>query len=241
MKLLINGICRSRGPGSWPYFLQAQLGCNLVNLSIAGSGGAYIHETTISELSKRSYDLVIVMWNTSHHVSVKVNNINKYSDSTNTSLYQSNANDWPEKIVEPLNDQDYVEKNWILGVGQYKNLDDSVAQFYSNYFDAVKFKQSVESDIIRVISLQSFLKSRNQPYVFLYSEKHQKWKQFEHLYNQIDWSNWYQDITLEDIANEDNGRLKSDDPGLGTAPEGHEIYAELLVQHINNKVINDSK
>lgn len=235
MKLLINGICKSRGPGSWPYPLQEMLGCDLVNLSLAGVGGNYIHETTINELLKRSYDLVIIQWNTSHHTSFKVDDITKYADSKNTSLYQASVNDWPEKIIEPVNDQDYVEKNWIMGTGHEHEPLDSVGKFFSVYRGAVKYKQLVERDLIRIISLQSFLKCQQIPYVFTYGETIHKWKQYEHLYEKIDWSNWYLNDTIDDISKRNNGQYKSDDLALGATPEGHLIYAELLAEHIKEK------
>ena len=241
MKILINGICKSRGPGSWPYFLQEMLNCDLVNLSLSGVGGSYLLETTITELTKRAYHLVIIMWNTPHYTSFKVDDITKYADSKNTSLYQSSVNDWPEKIIEPINDQDYVEKNWIMGTGHKQEPLDSVAKFFSVYHSAVKYKQTVENDLIRIISLQSYLKYHKQPYLFTYGETIRQWKQYAHLYNQIDWSNWYLDDTINNIANRDNGRLKSEDSALGDTPEGHKIYAELLATHITKQLLNDTK
>ena len=238
MKLFVNGTCRSRGPGSWPYYLQQLLDSDLVNFSISGSGGPYIYETTVTELSKRHYDLVVVMWGLPHHTSVKVNDIFKYADSQHTSLYESEQNDWPEKITYPINDQDYVDKNWILGIGQHQGSCDSVAKFFEMYHNTVKFKQLVESDLIRIISLQSYLKCKAQPYVFLYGETHHRWKQFSHLYEQIDWSNWYLDVTIRDVSEMNEGKWKATRPGPVANPEGHAYYAKLLASHIKAKKLD---
>jgi hypothetical protein len=233
MNILLTGNCNSRGPGSWPYYLKDILDCNLVNLSLAGSGNAYIHETTISELAKRTYDLVLIMWGESTHTGVPVNDINKYSDSENTSLYQSSINDWPEKIVYPVNDQDYVPKNWIMNAGWRSGKTDSVATFFKQYHQAVTYEQILESDILRMISLQSYFKATNQPYLFLYGRPYTKFKRFEHLYQLIDWSQFYQADTLMQIASRNNNELMGDDNKYPN-PAGHEVYAELLAQQIRS-------
>ena len=67
MRILVNGTCASRGEGSWPYFLDQFIDCSVINLSVSGLGNAYIHETTVNELAKRSYDIVLVMWGNSLH------------------------------------------------------------------------------------------------------------------------------------------------------------------------------
>jgi hypothetical protein len=233
MNILLTGNCNSRGPGTWPYYLKDIIDCELVNLSIAGSGNAYIYEATISELSKRSYDLVLIMWNESTHTGVPVNDINVYADSENTSLYQSSVNDWPEKIVDPINDQDYVPKNWIMNAGYRSNKQDSVAKFFKQYHQAVTYEQTLESDIVRMIGLQSFFKATNQPYLFLYGRPYTKFKRFDHLYKLIDWSQFYQEDTLMQIASRNNNELMGDDNKYPTA-EGHRTYAELLARQIRS-------
>ena len=68
MKVLINGSSISSGKPvweldsttgnftasqpTWPYRLQEQLNFDMVNLAVAGAGSAYIHESTIAELSQ---------------------------------------------------------------------------------------------------------------------------------------------------------------------------------------------
>ena len=231
MNILVNGTCNSRGPETWPYYLSNELDSTLVNLSVAGAGNAYIHETTISELAKRTYDLVLIMWGESTHTGLRVNNIDNYSDSENTSKYQSSLNDWPEKIVYPINDQDYVDKNWILNAGYRSGKNDSVGKFFKQYHQAVGFEQILETDIIRQISLQGFLKSIGQPYVFLYGRPYTKFKRFEHLYQLIDWNCFYQAETLMQIASKNNNELIGHDNKFPN-PAGQKIYAQLLSQYV---------
>ena len=63
MKILVAGSSINIGPNAWPAYLQKKLDCEIINLSLVGAGNYYIQHTIISELSERSYDLVIPFWN----------------------------------------------------------------------------------------------------------------------------------------------------------------------------------
>ena len=56
MNLLVNGASFSYGNNSWPELLGA------TNLSCMNVGNTYIADSTINELAKKAYDLVIIMW-----------------------------------------------------------------------------------------------------------------------------------------------------------------------------------
>jgi hypothetical protein len=206
------------------------LDCELVNLSLAGSANSLIHDTTITELSKRQYDLVIIVWPESHHDAVKVKDITKFAGSPNTSLHQSSMNDWPEKQIIPVNDQDYVDKNWILS-NAYQHHHDNVAQFFKDYFGAVGTSPLVESNLLKIISVQGFLKSINQPYLFLYGRSFTKFKKFDNLYRLIDWDNFYTEETLTEIASKNNNELMGSDDKYPNA-DGHRYYASLIADRI---------
>jgi hypothetical protein len=239
MNILVNGTCLSRGPGTWPYHLQSLLGTDMTNLSLAGAGSMYIFESTLRELCRRHYDLVILTWTNSHHVSIRIDDISQFSDSQNTSLYQSAANDWPEKIVEPINDQDYVEKNWIINAGYMNGVKDSVSRFFEYYQTYVKFPQSLELDLTHIISMQSFLKVKGIPYLFLYANPTKQYQRFDYLYNQIDWSKWYLNHTLKSIAQLEDGRYASkDDDGMWVSKEGHKVFADFLYDFITANIID---
>jgi hypothetical protein len=170
------------------------------------------------------------MWGSSNHTAVRVRDIDKFSDSENTSLYQSQQNDWAEKIIYPVNDQNYVDKKWIQNAGYLADKKDSVAAFFKNYHDTVGFEQILESDIIRQISLQGFLKSITQPYVFVHARPYTKFKRFQHLYQLFDWNNFYQDHTLLQIAKQNHELM---DPHIRIPNSiGQKKYAELLSLHL---------
>jgi hypothetical protein len=229
MNILVNGASISRGPDTWPYFLKDLLKCELVNLAMAGCGNTYIHETTISEISQRKYDLVLVMWAECGRMDFRVDDISKFSDSHNTSIYQSAQNDWPSKIVYPIDDQDYVEKNWIFSLGSLRGTKDSVSEIFQPCHAVTGHKEILKSEYIRMISLQSVLKENNIPYMFMHWRPIRKFSRFEHLYNLIDWSNVYQEDCLEDIAQRNNWIAED---GKHPNTDGHRYYANLLYQRI---------
>lgn len=238
MKILLVGTCSSRGPGSWPYHLQSILGCDLVNLSISGVSGSYIYETLINELAQRRdwYDLVLVVWGESHHAAIKVDNIDYFAGSPNTSKYQREQNDWPEKIVEPFNDQSLVPPNWVLGIGNRRGVQDRTAELFNSYHRFVKYPQLLESDLIRWIGTQAVLKSLNMPYLFLFGSRLKTVKRFEHLYDMIDWSNFYTKHNLADIAAE-HPEWQTTENKYPTEP-GQRYYAELLAQELKARKLD---
>lgn len=231
VKILVNGASNSRGPGTWPYYLQDNLGCELVNLALANAGSTYVHETTITELSQRQYNLVLVMWPTLGRIDLRVADIDKYSDSTRTSLYQSKQNDWPEKIVEPVNDQDYVQKDWIFSTG-FANATDSTSAFLNEYHNITNHTQLYHSEMIRIISTQAFLKTANIPYLFMFWKPFKKFSRFESLYKLIDWDNFYLDDDLQSIGQRNNW---IDQDQLHLNPRAHEYYASLILNRLNLK------
>jgi len=238
MNILVNGASISRGPDSWPYFLKELLGCELVNLAMAGCGNTYIHETTISEISQRKYDLVLVMWAECGRMDFRVDDIAKFSDSHHTSIYQSAQNDWPSKIVRPIDDQDYVEKNWIFSLGSMRGHEDSVSEIFRPCHAITGHKEILKSEYIRMISLQSVLKEKKIPYLFMHWRPIKKFSRFEHLYNLLDWNNVYQDDSLEQIAERNNWTLED---GKHPTSDGHKYYANLLYQRITSEILKNQE
>lgn len=230
MKLLVNGASISRGPQSWPYYLQQLLQCDLVNLAQAGCGNTYIHETTIGEIARRHYDLVLIMWAECGRMDFRVTDITQFSDSMNTSWYQSQQNDWPSKIVEPINDQDYVEKNWIFSLGAMRGQRDSVSRIFLPCHAVTGYKQVLESEYIRMISLQDVLKAKGIPYLFMHWRPIRTFKRFQHLHNLVDWNHVYQDDCLQMIAHR-NSWLAQD--GVHPSDQAHSYYAQLIHQRLN--------
>jgi hypothetical protein len=232
MKILVNGGSLSRGPGSWPYVLQKRFDSDLVNLAQAGSGNTYIHETTISELAQRQYDLVIIQWVPFIRLDFKVQNIEQFKNTTYTSKYQSVQNDWPGKIIYPVNDQDYVEKDWVFGCGYAvnKDKDPAIVKAFEDYYYYIGPSEQLYHSLIKMISLQSYLKVNNIPYLFCFGRKFKLFDRHQHLFDQLDANNMYTDQFLLDIA-EHNKMWDPIDP-LHPSEEAYRIYAELLVPQI---------
>ena len=231
MNILVNGGSVSRGPGSWPYVIQQHLNAELVNLSQSGSGNTYIHETTISELAQRSYDLVLIQWTPFIRFDFKVHNIEKFSNTIFTSLHQAAQNDWPEKIVEPINDQDYVEKDWIFGCGVSVNSDKDFAlnDAFSGFYRHCGPYEQMYHAIIKLISLQSFLKVNNIPYLFVFGRPLRIAKRYNNLQKLIDYNHMYTDNYILDIA-EKNQQWGNDK--IHPSAVAYTQFAELILPKI---------
>jgi len=208
MNVLVNGASICRGDGSWPYYLQekTQTKFDLVNLAQAGAGNYYIHDSTVSEIAKRPYNLVMVMWSYIERFDFRVKNIMQFQDTTYTSWHSLRQNDWPSKVIHPVNDQDYVEDNWVFSCGylneRLRKLDDSLGKVVKEYYRVVGNQEFMSTTLIKMISLQNTLKALEIPYVFMNYRPLLKTKEFDHLYSLIDWSNFYDGPYLQHLAKE---------------------------------------
>jgi len=226
MNILVNGTSISRGAKSWPYELQQLIGsCNIVNLAQAGSGNTYIHESTVAEIAQRTYDLVLVQWTYVDRLDVRVKDIGKFADTEYTSDFQSQQNDWPSKQIHPINDQDYVQKDWAFGCGYInERKDNSLGRLFKEYYDVTGFSEHMNSSLIKIISLQNTLKALGVPYVFIEYRPMTRFDRFDHLYKLIDWSKFANTTHLFDIA---QAREALDDT-LHPSLECQCIFAEQL-------------
>ena len=230
-KVLVNGCSFSRGPNSWPYYLQEMCNFDLVNLAQAGAGNTYIQETTVSELSKRSYDYVIIMWSGLSRIDYKVADIDLFKDNKYTSKYQKTKNDWPSKVIIPINDQDYVEDNWVFGCGML-NKDKFLTNinFFTSIYKYVDYEQFVYHSLQKMISLQSFLKSQNIPYLFtFYQDYQQDLEQYTDLYGLLDQENMYHCENIYRIAKS----IKDIDETFHPKSASHQQWAELIKKVID--------
>lgn len=222
--LLVNGCSFSRGPGSWPYYLKYK---NIVNLAQAGAGNTYIHETTVSELAQRSYDFVVIMWTGIYRVDLKVTNIQDFSESKYTSQYQHQQNDWAEKIVYPINDQDFVEKNWVFGCGHVnKESAISRSKIFDGIYRYVGNSEFTHSLLIKMISLQNTLKQWNVPYLFtFYEDYNAELKTLPNLYNMLDQDHIYNEQNIYTMTKTNNW---FDQDGSHPGVPAHQTWAQLL-------------
>lgn len=233
MRILVNGCSFSRGPNSWPYYLTGltdKSGHNVVNLACSGSGNTYIHETTTRILEREKFDLVLIMWTGIHRIDKQVEDASLF-ESHSTSCYQKTQNDWPEKIIEPINDQDFIEDNWLYGGTAIFNVDEEISSVFKNDYQLIGEKEFINQFIIKVVSLQNTLKQLGIPYAFSFYQDYVD--QIKHS-NMIDWNNCILTDNLYTIAK----RLNSYDedewhPGL----EANKQWAKCVVEHLTQKNI----
>lgn len=234
MNILVNGSSVSRGNESWPYYLQDRIGadCNIVNLAQAGSGNTYIHESTVEEISQRPYDLVLIQWTYANRVDFRVKDIKQFRDTTYTTDYQSRQNDWPSKVVWPVNDQEYVQKNWIFGCGYLNEPgDNSLSRAVRGYYEATDADEHIFSKLIKIISLQNTLKIQNIPYVFVPYRPITQLARFKNLTDMIDMSNVF-DVSLYKLSTDYD---KTFDATQHPLPNIQKQYADSLYQHLLDK------
>jgi hypothetical protein len=231
--ILVNGCSFSRGPNSWPYYLEESYNFNLVNLAQAGAGNSYIQESTVEELSKRKYDFVIIMWSGLSRIDYKVENINLFDQNKYTSRYQKTRNDWPGKIIFPINDQEYVDDSWVFGCGVVNNDTESIKNnLFTGIYKNLGYNQFIYHSLQKIIGLQSFLKSFDIPYLFTFYQDYQKDLQKEkELYGLLDQSNMYINENIWNIAKKLNDIDDTPHPGLTT----HKEWANLIKRFIDAK------
>jgi len=239
MNVLINGTSISRGENSWPYYLKncVKHKFDMINLAQAGAGNTYIHESIVEEIAQRSYDLVLIQWTYVDRLDIRVKDIGKFTDTEYTSLYQSSQNDWPSKVIHPVNDQDYVQKDWVFGCGYInQRLDDSVGRVFKEYYAVTGFNEHMAASLIKIISLQNTLKTLGIPYLFIEYRPMTKFDRFQQLYQLIDWAQFSNVAPLFEMARE---REALDDT-LHPFIECHVDYAASLYKElVDRKLIND--
>ena len=197
--ILTSGCSFSRGPIAWPNHIAQWYNANLVNLAQAGAGNTYISRSVMAELQQRSYDLVLVMWSGLERIDLQVEDIDQFVETKNTSQYQSKQNDWPEKIVEPINDQDYVQKNWVFGIGHLHRDVWLIKQgLFEKLYRHQDFKTHLQRSFYDMLSLESYLKSRSIPYAFSFYQNYIE--AMGDFAKQLDWTNIYNQTNLYDIA-----------------------------------------
>ena len=233
MKLLTNGCSFSHGPESWPYALQEKLGCDLVNLGMPSAGNTYIHDSTISELSKNKYDMVIIMWSGMSRLDLKVSDVSEFKGSHASSEYQVSINDFAAKIIENGNESDLIEKDWIFlhhtAHAKHKLLEDyqKTYRLYSGSVDIL-----VYNTLIKLISLQSVLKQMNIKYLFtFYIDYFDKLRSNETLFSMLDLENIFVEDNLHEIAKRNNW-FAEDNSHPGAL--AHEQWASLIFNKYND-------
>lgn len=228
MRILTNGCSFSRGPTAWPNHIAKWFNADLVNLAQAGAGNTYISRATMSELQARSYDLVLIMWSGLERIDLQVEDIDLFDATIYTSKYQSQQNDWPSKIVHPVNDQDYVQKNWVFGTG-FINQDKAIIDsgLFQSQYRFQDFDNHLQRSFFDMLSLENYLQNHNIPYAFAFYQNYID--QVNCYTDQLDWRNIYNDQNLYDITKRINDW---DSDGFHPGPLAQKLWAQELHAHI---------
>jgi hypothetical protein len=198
-------------------------------LAQAGAGNTYISRSTMAELQARSYDLVLIMWSGLERVDLQVEDIDLFDNTTSTSKYQSQQNDWPSKIVYPINDQDYVQKNWVFVTG-FMNKGKAIIDggLFQSQYRFQGFNNHLERSFFDMLSLESYLQNRDIPYAFAFYQNYIN--QMGCYADQLDWKNIYNDQNLYDIA---KSIQDWDSDGQHPGPLAHETWARHLHDYLD--------
>lgn len=237
MKILVNGASLSAGPWTWPYRVKEMLNCEMTNIALPAMGNTYIHESTVAELAKNKYDLVLIMWCDSIvRIDWKIDNVDKLEDKNWAS--QSLAG-----IKGPYhNDYEAVQKDWISSTGflveQYQKRlpredQTDLNQLFYDYYSVVKKPQLVFHDLIKMISLQGVLKSMNIPYVFMRSGPGVQHVDYTELYASLDNKHFYNEVYIKPLCYI-NGWMTDEEVPHPTE-QGNVEFANHLVTYLKKK------
>jgi hypothetical protein len=227
MKILVNGPSVSLGRDSWPVLLQKSLDCQVMNFSRIGCGNRYIHDSTMLELSQRSYDAVIISWTYFFRMDSRTKGpdaILHGAELEDITVYDNAYLDryWIfERTEHPgWTQADILAYTWLLN--QYLDFKRQYNIYYSD--DA-----RLEETLLYIISLQGFLKSSGIPYLFTFYKPLLRLKKFQHLYDQID-LNCVHDVHLCHLARRLGQMLRAH-----PTKYAHQEYLQTLLAHPNIK------
>jgi hypothetical protein len=171
------------------------------------------------------------MWSGLDRIDIKIDNIKQFGDSPRTSYYQSTQNDWPGKKIFPINDQDYVEKDWLFGCS-FLNRDDALikTKLFGQFNYHQNRQQMIQGLLIKMISLQSVLKQMGIPYLFSYYMDYEtELQNCSELYAMLDKTNIYNVQNIYNIAKTHNWYDTDDShPGI----DAHQEWARLIQPYI---------
>lgn len=193
---------------AWPYKLANLINYNVVNLGQSGCSNTSILRRTIVELAglaNEKYDLVVIGWTSAGRV--------EWKDDIGVEY-----NLWPGYLGRSKFFHDHPWRNdWLNYINKYHNSE----YLYQQY-------------LVNVISLQSYLKANNIPYVMLNIVNNEYYrssslKGLGYLANEIDKNNFpgWDNFGMAEIAsNCPKG------PGGHPLELGHQQIANRIYEHI---------
>jgi hypothetical protein len=223
MKILVCGTSTAMGNTtrikSWVYYLQQKLDCEVVNLSRVGCGNTYIHDSILAEITERPYDLVLVSWTAAKRMDFRT-------------FKEHNPIDWSNLGGNPhlhLLQKDWLFPHTVFADEKINQLRQNV---YDNYFPIIPRPDELhQMTLLKILSMQSVLKSYGVPYVFIFYRKLIQLKKFNNYYKKIDWNNVH-DKNLFLLAKHNN---LWDNKSYHPTNEAHKIYADLMYDFLSTK------
>jgi len=225
MKILINGCSFTQPDFSWANHIAKQFNAELINLAMSAAGNTYISNATMSELQERQYDLVLIMWSGLERVDIRVSDINQFEQSGYISGNQY------------IRGHRYAQQNWVFGVG-HKNLDPLLnSNVYRAYFKYQDLLDHAAKSFYNMLSLESYLKSRNIPYAFSFYQNYIN--DLGKYSDQLDWNFIFNSPNITDLATKIND---FENDGIHPGPSAHEYWSKeffnFLAQRYPNLVVS---
>ena len=218
LKILVVGPSVTLGPEAWPNYIKNKLGCDLVNLSLIGAGNTYIHDTTIQEIARRQYDMVVVSWTYAQRWEFKTQ-------------HTAAVKEW-QSLQNPHYDR--LEKSWAFAHTDFADytINSYREQLFRSHGALTNSRRlRLEATLIKIISLQSILKATGTPYLFTFYRPLAGYQiRFPELYAMLDWDNIMPEY-LYTIA-KNRGWIDIDHP----SSDAHACYAELLLAKIRPRL-----
>jgi hypothetical protein len=215
MKILIVGSSVNIIPQSWTEFFKQYSGYEIVNLSLVGVGNSFIHQNIILEVSQRSYDLVLPIWNNYKWVDFR----NGYYEINPHYLHGNNSN---KHFIR----QDWMHYNTEITNPRINELKKTLFETHKHFHSESLL---IETTLINIISTQSFLKANDIPYLHCFYRKFPMLKRFEKLNQLIDHSTVYP-INLYNMARKNNWWDNSHPNNMA-----NQKFAKDLYDYINTK------
>jgi hypothetical protein len=218
MKILVNGASPAVSFQTWPDYLKKKTGHEVVNLAQDGAGSTYIHDSTILELSRRNYDLVVIQWVDFERIEYRVNQ----------KMAENKRGLWALK-TNPHHH--YVQNDWVFRPTTFKHdsTNEEIKLFENLH---TKFSSSeilLTKHLTAVVSLQGFLKSMDVPYVFCFYRNPVGFHRCQSLYSLIDDTHVYED-SLYQYAKQ-HKQFYERHP----THEAQEAYTNRLIAHLTDK------
>lgn len=216
----------------WPTFIESD-NTSVNNLAWPGAGNKYIADSVMYELSRQSYDSVLVMWSGLTRLDFLVEK-DEYFET------------YPFK--RQVGDYTYIMSGGELGSWTENSITNLL---FSGLYKFNSFEHIAFASILEIIKLQSYLESKNIKYFFMsyinFWNKPSNWNSknmdrglnnypgLTNLIQEIHFDNWVflndQKDGIYELAEQSNGFIAD---GFHPNKEIDYLWSELVKQRINS-------